>query len=170
VESKSSIQLLEQAALKLTREQISGVELIMERCHGQLDNMAFKQIGQIKGIGKKKLEQIRNILKPYTVKEKDNLLFSNVEHLNQERSFTPEDVLQIVIPLLPKDEKVREQVRKDVLWYLNDGRGDKGKLIIGLGAYLRRNKNSAGKRLWVRKLYEEVDVDLIEKSLRELYL
>lgn len=170
VESKPSIQLLEKSALKLTREQIRDIEEIIEFYHGRLDEMAFKQIGKIKGIGKKKIEQLRCILKPNAVKEQENLLFKDVDHLVSGKDFTPDDVLRIVLPLLPNDEKVREQVRKDVLWYLSDGRGDKRKLIMGLGAYLRRNKNSAGKRMWVRKLYEEVDVDLIEKSLRESYL
>lgn len=170
MESKTTLQQLKNSSLKLTVDQIRCIEEIMERNSGQIDDRAFKQIGQIKGIGKKKIEQLRSILKPNAVKEQENLLFKDVDHLVSGKDFTPDDVLRIVLPLLPNDEKVREQVRKDVLWYLSDGRGDKRKLIMGLGAYLRRNKNSAGKRMWVRKLYEEVDVDLIEKRLRESYL
>ena len=169
-ESKTAMQLLSKPPLKLSGDQIREIEEIMARNHGQLNESAIKQIGKIKGIGKKKIEQINRVLDPFVVQEKNNLLFKDEVDVQPKQDFPLDELIQTIMMLLPDDERVKEQVKKDVTWYLNDGRGEKRKLIMGLCAYLRRNKNTSGSRMWVRKLYENVDVDLIEKKLRETYL
>lgn len=166
MESNPVLSQMSKPPLKLTTEQIGFIEEILQKNHWKIDENDFKKIGQIKGIGKKKLEQLRQVLKPYSIEEKATLLFKD-ELLTD---FTPNEVVRIVMECLPDDEKVKEQIEKDVIWYLNGGNGPKERLIPGLCDYLKRNKSSYGKRQWVRKLYSNVDVDLIERKLREAYL
>ena len=170
MESKLVFAQLSQPPLKLSKVQISTIEGILERNHGKIDENGFKQISQIKGIGKKKLEQLKQVLKPYTIEENTTLLFKDDATELNRAEFTPGEVIRIVKACLPDDERVKEQVEKDVLWYLSGGQGPKERLIPGLCDYLKRNKSSYGKRQWVRKLYEMVDVELIEKKLKEAYL
>lgn len=166
MESKSVLSKMSQTPLKLTAEQIVTIEDILQKNHWKIDENSFKQISQIKGVGKKKLEQLRQVLKPYTIEEKATLLFNDDSFTD----FTPNEIARIVTECLPNDEKVKEQVEKDVIWYLNGGSGPKEKLILGLCDYLKRNKSPYGKRPWVRRLYENVDVNLIERKLKEVYL
>ena len=166
---RSVLCQMSQPPLKLSAEQIAIIDDILQRNNGRIDEQGFKQIGQIKGIGKRKLALLRQILKPYTV-ELTATLFKDESEERPQREFSPKEVVKIVTECLPDDDKVREQVEKDVLWYLNGGNGPKEKLIPGLCDYLQRNKYSYGKRQWVRKLYVNVDVELIERKLREAYL
>ncbi len=166
MESNSVLAQMRKPPLKLTTEQIGFIEDILLKNNWKIDENGFKKIDQIKGIGKKKLEQLRQVLKPYTMEEKATLLFKD----DILTDFTPNEVVRLVTECLPDDEKVKEQIEKDVIWYLNDGYGPKEKLIPGLCDYLKRNKSSYGKRQWVRKLYANVDVDLIDRKLREAYL
>ncbi len=65
---------------------------------------------------------------------------------------------------------MRKQVEKDVTWYMSGSHDSADRLIPRMCEYLYRNKNARGGRSWVRKLYENVDVSLIESKLRETYL
>lgn len=166
IESKAVLSQLSLPPLKLSAKQIDYIEEILQKSHWKINEKGFKQISQIKGIGKKKLEQLRQVLKPYTIEDNENILFKD-ESL---ADFTPNEVVKLVIECLPDDNKLKEQIKKDVIWYLNGGHGPKEKLIPGLCDYLRRNKTSYRTRPWVRKLYENVDVNLIERKLKEVYL
>lgn len=166
METKTVLSQMSQPPLKLTNEQVGLVEDILQKNHLKIDENGFKQIGHIKGIGKKKLEQIKQVLKPYTTEVKATLLFKEESFTD----FTPNEVVRIVMACLPEDYKLKDQIEKDIIWYLNGGRGPKEKLILGLCEYLRRNKSSYRTKQWVRKLYENVDVNLIEKKLKEAYL
>ena len=73
---------------------------------------------------------------------------------------------------LPTDEKVRTQVKRDMLWYIDKNYHQMGKaeLIAKLCDFLSRNKNATGTRAWLRGLYKDVDVSAIESKLRETFL
>ena len=84
---------------------------------------------------------------------------------------TSAEVMRVIDECIPEEASVRNQIVRDVTWYMRGNRGDAAeKLISGLCLFLRRNKESGGKRLWVRKLYENVDVSQIEKKLKDTYL
>jgi len=161
---------LKQAPVKLTDEQTTCVQEILNKNNGRIDEKGFKEIAKIKGIGKKKLEQIKEILKDLVLTPKENLLFSDSYQYTQPRPLMPSDVMKVIKCCLPDDENVRKQVEKDVTWYMSGSHDSADRLIPRMCEYLYRNKNARGGRSWVRKLYENVDVSLIESKLRETYL
>lgn len=169
-EEQSIINRLKQAPVKLTDEQTTCVQEILNKNNGRIDEKGFKEIAKIKGIGKKKLEQIKEILKDLVLTPKENLLFSDSYQYTQPRSLMPSDVMKVIQCCLPDDENVWKQVEKDVTWYMSGSHDSADRLIPRMCEYLYRNKNARGGRSWVRKLYENVDVSLIERKLREAYL
>ena len=78
----------------------------------------------------------------------------------------------VVEAILPTDEKVRTQVKRDFMWFVNKNYHQMGKaeFIVKLCDYLSRNKNATGNRAWLRGLYKDVEVPAIESKLRETYL
>lgn len=160
--------MLTNSNLKLNQKQIHEVLGIITRSNGRIDEEEFKLIGKIKGIGKKKLEQIKLLLggtlyhSQSLFSEDDNK--SDV-HINKTAWDTVRDSL-------PTDEKVRTQVKRDMLWYIDKNYHQMGKaeLIAKLCDFLSRNKNATGTRAWLRGLYKDVDVSAIESKLRETFL
>lgn len=158
-------------AYKLSAVQLVAISDILERNGGEINEKTFKQIAQISGIGKKKLEKIKEVLKPITVRVKEVLLFREEPVIQMGVPLTSAEVMRVIDECIPEEASVRNQIVRDVTWYMRGNRGDAAeKLISGLCLFLRRNKESGGKRLWVRKLYENVDVSQIEKKLKDTYL
>lgn len=158
--------MLMSPTLKLSHVQIQEVESIVNKNNGQIDEEGFKLIGKIKGIGKKKLDQIKLLLAPLYHSQS---LFKEDKIQNGQINESAWDVVQ---DSLPADEKVRSQVKRDLTWFIdkNYHQMDKAELIIKLCDYLSRNKHATGNRAWLRGLYKDVEVPVIETKLRETFL
>ena len=163
--TKDVIALLTESSLKLTLAQLQEVIGIVNRDKGRLDENSFKQIGKIKGVGPKKLEKIRSLLTPM-IQSLSLFNHQETEEKNDEIAWT------VVEDILPTDEKVRTQVKRDFMWFVNKNYHQMGKaeFIVKLCDYLSRNKNATGNRAWLRGLYKDVEVPAIESKLRETYL
>lgn len=162
---KDAVALLTESSLKLTQTQMQELLGIVNRDKRRLDENSFKQIGKIKGIGKKKLEIIRLLLTPMI---QTQLLFTHQEAEEK----VDKMAWTVVEDILPADEKVRTQVKRDFMWFVdkNYHQMDKAKFIAKLCDFLNRNKNATGNRSWLRSLYKDVEVPAIESKLRETYL
>lgn len=158
-------ELLKESTLKLTSAQQAEILAILEKSRGTIDENDLKAIGKIKGIGKKKLEKIRLLLTPLI---QNQSLFAHQE----DEKIVDEMAWTVVEDILPADEKVRTQVKRDFMWFVNKNYHQMGKaeLIVKLCDYLSRNKNATGNRSWLRGLYKDVEVPAIESKLREIYL
>lgn len=158
-------ELLNDSSLKLTSAQKAEILAIVEKGRGTIDENDLKAIGKVKGIGKKKLEKIRLLLTPMIQTQS---LFNHKEtEVNaNEMAWT------VVEDILPADEKVRTQVKRDFMWFVDKNYHQMGKaeFIAKLCDYLSRNKNATGNRSWLRGLYKDVEVPAIESKLREIYL
>lgn len=163
-------ELLKDSPLKLTNAQQAEILEIVENGRGAVDDKDLKAIGKIKGIGKKKLEQIKDVLKPISIREEDALLFREEPTMQMNEDFTPEDIMRVIDDCLPDDFSVRSRVSRDISWYMRGNHDDKAKLILGLCRFLKRNKEVRKNSPWVQKLYENVDVSLIEKRLKDTFL
>lgn len=158
-------ELLKNSPLKLTSAQQEDILAIVEKGRGTVDENDLKAIGKIKGIGKKKLEKIRLLLTP-TIQTQSLFNHQEVEEKANEMAWT------VVENILPVDEKVRTQVKRDFMWFVdkNYHQMDKAKFIAKLCDFLSRNKNATGNRSWLRSIYKDVEVPAIESKLRETYL
>jgi hypothetical protein len=163
--TSDAVALLTESSLKLTQVQMQELLGIVNRDKGRLDENSFKQIGKIKGIGKKKLENIRLLLMSMIHNQS---LFSHQETEEKEDKMA----WTVVEDILPADEKVRTQVKRDFMWFVDKNYHLMGKaeLIAKLCDYLSRNKNATGNRSWLRGLYKDVEISAIESKLRETYL
>ena len=163
--TKDVAALLTKSSLKLTQTQLQEVIGIVNRDKGRLDENSFKQIGKIKGVGPKKLEKIRLLLTPMI---QNQSLFNNQEIEEKKDGIA----WTVVEDILPTDEKVRMQVKRDFMWFVNKNyhQMDKAEFIVKLCDYLSRNKNATGNRAWLRCLYKDVEIPAIELKLREAYL
>lgn len=166
-----AMKRLRAPAYNLSTAQLIAISGILERNGGKIDEKGFKQIAEINGIGKKKLEKIKDVLLPITTdQEKEDMLFKEDPVFQMDIPLTPAEVMRVIDDCIPGNVTVRNQVEKDVTWYMLENRDVKEKLIPGLCQFLRNNKESIWKKLWVRKLYEDVDVLLIEKKLKDAFL
>ena len=158
-------KLLKESTLKLTSAQQAEILAIVEKSRGTIDENDLMAIGKIKGIGKKKLEKIRLLLTPLIQTQS---LFTHQE----DEKIVDEMAWTVVEDILPADEKVRTQVKRDFMWFVNKNYHQMGKaeFIAKLCDYLSRNKNATGNRSWLRGLYKDVEVPAIESKLREIYL
>ena len=163
--TKDVVALISESSLKLTLAQLQEVIEIVNRDKGRIDENSFKQIGKIKGVGPKKLEIIRSLLTPM-IQSQSLFNHQETEEKNDEIAWT------VVEDILPTDEKVRTQVKRDFMWFVNKNYHQMGKaeFIVKLCDYLSRNKNATGNRAWLRGLYKDVEVPAIELKLRETYL
>jgi len=158
-------ELLNDSPLKLTSAQKAEILAIIEKGRGTIDENDLKAIGKVKGIGKKKLEKIRLLLTPMIQTQS---LFNH-----QETEVNANEMAWTVVEdILPADEKVRTQVKRDFMWFVDKNYHQMGKaeFIAKLCDYLSRNKNATGNRSWLRGLYKDVEVPAIESKLREIYL
>lgn len=158
-------ELLNDSPLKLTSAQKAEILAIVEKGRGTIDENDLKAIGKVKGIGKKKLEKIRLLLTPMIQTQS---LFNH-----QETEVNANEMAWTVVEdILPADEKVRTQVKRDFMWFVDKNYHQMGKaeFIAKLCDYLSRNKNATGNRSWLRGLYKDVEVPAIESKLREIYL
>ena len=160
--TKDVVALLTKSSLKLTQGQMQDVIGIVNRDKGKLDENSFKQIGKIKGVGPKKLDKIRLLLTP---------MIQSLSLFNHKETEEKDDEIAwpVVEAILPTDEKVRTQVKRDFMWFVNKNYHQMGKaeFIVKLCDYLSRNKNATGNRAWLRGLYKDVEVPAIESKLRE---
>lgn len=170
---QEAIEKLKENPIRLTETQLLEIRSIFDNNGWVINEQAFKLIGKIKGIGKKKLIQIREALKLWIEDSNDILLFNepNTEVSKPEISITTSDIMRVIKDCLPEDVAVRSQVEKDIFWYLGGRSVISPNMIPKLCQYLKRNKEGSGRRsVWVRKLYAGVDVLQIEKRLVETYL
>lgn len=171
-EEKDYVSLLSSPVLKLTKAQRLAIESILEQNGGLLDDKGLRAIGEIKGIGKKKLEQIQILLQPITKHIKEVSLFADPvsNRTSSNEALTKERVWEIVESLLPEDEIVRKQLKRDVEWFLQPYRLIDRVVLTKLCQYLAKNKQATGRRAWLRNIYKDVDVNTIEKDLIGLSL
>ena len=168
-----TIEQLKDKSMRLTDAQLSEIRGLLEANDGRINEPLYRQIGMIKGIGKKKLGQIRDVLRPWTEEANDSLLFkeSVAEEQKPEAGITTPDILRVIEGCLPDEEVVRKQLEKDINWYLGGQGVITPTIITKLCQYLKSNKEGLGRRgMWVRKLYADVDVSQIERRLTEAFL
>lgn len=159
--------------LRLTKAQLNSLQVEFENSEGKIDESGLKRISQIKGIGKKKIGQIKTILRPWIIEpDRENTLFKDIEQQSKQTisSLTPTEVMRVIEPGLPEDEVARNQVERDVRWYLEGHPDPVEKLIPRLCQYLKNKKMTKGKSPWVKKIYENVDAQAIERCLLDAYL
>ena len=166
---ETALLQLRQTPLRMTDVQVDSIKHIILRNNGRVDENGFLQISQIKGIGKKKLEQIRVILKPFYIQESE-LLFKEIDVKAVKQVFSLKEVLRVIMDCLPEEGSVRIQVGKDVKWFWGHNRDTKENMIIRLCDFLNRKKSASSKRNWTNRVYDNVDVNLIESKLRETFL
>lgn len=169
---KEAIERLKDEPTKLTVAQLLDIRSLLERNNGRISEQSIRQIGKIRGIGKKKLEQIRAVLESLVDAGDDMVLFNEsiAEGPKQASCLTPSVIMSVIDDCLPDDEMVRNQVEKDISWFLK-GQGVLSPNIISkLCQYLKRNKEVLGRRgARVHKLYADVDVNKIERRLIETF-
>ena len=171
-EEKDYASLLSSPVLKLTKAQRLAIESILEQNGGLLNEKGLRAIGEIKGIGKKKLEQIQILLQPITKYVKEVSLFADPvsNKTSSNEALTKERVWEIVESLLPEDENVRKQLKRDVEWFLQPYHLIDRVVLTKLCQYLAKNKQATGRRAWLRNIYKDVDVNTIENELIGLSL
>lgn len=163
-------ELLRESPLKLSDEQQEGIMNIVKKNGGYIDENLFKAIGKIKGIGKKKLEVIKILFQPLKRNLAGQLPFPEETTNSEKVKIHSSDPWDVIEECLPDDDLVKEQIRRDYLWFMSKNKMGYEELIPKLCDYFYRNKNATGTRFWLRKAYKEVDVAQIEKRLRDTLL
>mgnify|MGYP007069861470 CR=1 FL=1 len=153
------------SSIHLTQSQVDEVMKLISSSNYAFDAKFYKLVGKIKGIGKKKLLQIQQLLNPYA--QEDRLRLSNDSQTKTSSDYVKQDLWPIIEDCLPESRKVRSQVKKDVVWFLKNNPLPMPELLTKICDYLNRNKNATKSRYWLREVYKDVDVQLIEYKLRE---
>lgn len=165
---KTIKEALRLSPIHLSDSQIEEIMNIIHSSSNSFDNGFYKRIGKIKGIGKKKLSEIQQILTPFA--QVGAFFFSEDAQSHATTGTTGQDLWKIIEECLPNDDKVRSQVKKDFEWFLRKNQLPREEMIIKFSYYLSRNKNPAKNRTWLKDIYKHVDVQLIEDKLKKEFL
>lgn len=180
---------------KLKSEQLDSIKDAYEKNGNQASKLFFDSIRKIRGIGDKKLQQIKEALGYVEVTDFKSQTLKSPSLLEQipvgKEFYKDENAFSYIEPILPNDKKVKKQFKGDLDWFQEnyqesyrdkDGGSKKGyysdkpkdnlSVIENFNRYLENKQNQKDGRTsmqWLRDIYGQIDIEKIILKLRKLY-
>ena len=169
--SQTLVEVLKDKSLGLTKSQRDSILNIWRELNGKTDKEFYDSVSKIKGIGKKKLQKLKELIGTGTIAtEKQPSLFEE-EQAMQYRRFDL-SAWKYIEPLLPDDSKVRDVLKDDFEWFVNKNKQNKDfhRQIADYGTHLYVKAHpKKGKSAWTAEYFSNVDIEKITKELLRVY-
>lgn len=169
--SHSIMDILKDKSLGLSKTQRDEILRIWGELDGRVSKEFFARVSEIKGVGKVKLQKLRQMIPVDTVPvEKQQDLFN-------ENAVTSNEVFDFsawkhIEPLLPEDQQLRSVVKDDLIWFMNRDRRyeDNQRKIADYGnhLYMKAHPKKAS-YAWTAEFFGKIDIDIITAELLRVY-
>ena len=170
-ESPNDIQdLVKNKGLGLNKTQQVAILKLWEDEGRRIDEKFYEQAGKVKGIGKVKLNKLRQVLKGLTDHpKKEPKIFDDIE---DGKKVFDERAWVIIEPLLPEDLVVKQKVKEDFDWFIGrfKNSNDNSHLVANYANHLYQKANPKNPRtMWTAKYFTGIDIGLIIQALTKEY-
>ncbi len=176
----------------LNQKQLELIRDAYKINDNSIDENFFASIKNIKGVGEKRLETIKNALSDNSIPETKSKQEAPTSLPEKTRPSCCEfykntTIFNFIEPLLPNDTKIKKQFKIDLEWFQGNyqedfedknkkktkgvyfGKPTENSLVIEKFQQYLKNKKT-NKEDWLKKIYSSVDCEQIINKLKELYL
>ena len=165
------LEALKDKSLGISKTQRESILNIWKELNGETDKEFFDRVSSIKGIGKKKLQKLRQLVDEETkrtVSQPD--LFTGDP--SSKKKYFDLSAWKYIEPLLPPDQRLRGIVKEDFEWFMNQKRRyeDIHCKIADYGTHLYVKANPKKKSYaWTAEYYNEIDIEKLTAELLRIY-